>query len=528
MIAPRWFRHIVGAFFVFASTVAAAQDSDNDSRAIEAERQAARTAIVASVDRRLAERLTAAKLTPAAPASDSEFARRVWLDLTGVTPRVSDVREFLADTRLDKRGRLVDRLLVSPAHANHLANRWRDVLLPGGTEFERADQSIGVQNWLRTQFSDNIRYDRLVSEFLVAREGSEAGPALFYTSLELKPEKLAGATARIFLGLQIECAQCHHHPFDHWKQEQFWGYAAFFAQLRQPRGEGPVNVRLEDLNEGEVKLPNSETVIPPRFPGTTENSPDSIGTRREQLAIWMASRDNPYLARAAVNRVWAHLFGRGLVEPVDDLSPQHPASHPELFSELTTWFVRSGFDQRELYRVLTATQAYHRTSSWSEDEEPPPELYAHMLDKPLTAEQLYDSLLRLVARTNSRGGGPAGAINALRDPRRLAFIAKMQTASKSATDYQAGVLQALTLMNGDETATVTNPEQGSLLASLTAPFFSVEDRVEILFLATLSRIPTDEERTAFLAHVRDKPQDRSTWSDLLWAIVNSAEFTMNH
>jgi len=527
MFAPRWSLSMVSAVCVFASSLAA-QDANDDTHDDEAKRRAARAAIVARVDQRIAERLAAAKLNPAPQAADSEFVRRIWLDLTGVTPRVSDVREFLADQRPDKRERLADRLLASPAHANHLANRWRDVLLPGGTEFERVDQAIGVQNWLRAQFSDNIRYDRLVSEFLVAREGSEAGPALFYTALELKPEKLAGATARIFLGLQIECAQCHHHPFDHWKQEQFWGYAAFFAQLRQPRGEGPVNVRLEDLNEGEVKLPNSETVIPPRFPGVNENSPPSIGTRREQLAIWMASRDNPYLAQAAVNRVWAHLFGRGLVEPVDDLSPQHPASHPELFNELTQWFVRSGFDQRELYRVLTATQAYQRTSAWTEPEDPPAELHARMLDKPLTAEQLYDSMLRLVARANVRGGGQPGINNALRDPRRLAFIAKMQTASKSATDYQAGVLQALTLMNGDETATVTNPEQGSLLASLAAPFFSTDERVEIVFLATLSRLPTDDERTTFVSYVSGKPDDRSTWGDVLWAIVNSAEFTMNH
>jgi hypothetical protein len=392
---------------------------------------------------------------------------------------------------------------------------------------ERADQAISVQNWLRTQISDNLRYDRLVSEFLVAREGSETGPALFYTAQELKPEKLAAATARIFLGLQIECAQCHHHPFDHWKQEQFWGYAAFFAQLRQPQGEGVVNVRLEDLDEGEVTLPNTEKVVRPRFPGAVEDSPPSIGTRREQLAIWMASRENPFLARAAVNRVWAHLFGRGLVEPVDDLSPQHPASHPKLLEELTKWFVATGFDQRQLYRMLTATQAYQRTSAWSGQDEPPVELYARMLEKPLSAEQLYDSLLRLVARSTARGG-PPGANNALRDPRRLAFVAKMRTSSKSATDYQAGVLQALTLMNGDETATVTNPEQGSLLASLAAPFFTNDQRLEIVFLATLSRPPTADERTAFLAHVRDKPNERAAWSDVLWAIVNSAEFTMNH
>lgn len=487
-----------------------------------------RRSMATRIDDLIGARLKEAQVSPAARTEDAEFLRRAWLDLCGVTPRVSDVREFLADQRPDKRERLVERLLASPAHSNHLANRWREVLLPSGTEIERIDRAIGVQNWLRSQFSDNIRYDRFVSEFLVAREGSEAGPALFYTSLELKPEKLAAATARTFLGVQIECAQCHHHPFDHWKQEEFWGYAAFFARLRQPREGVMVDARIEDLDTGEVTLPNKDTVIAPRFPGADVDAPQDRGTRREQLAIWMASRDNPYLARAAVNRIWAHLFGRGLVEPVDDLSPQHPASHPELLDELTRWFVRSGFDQRELYRVLIATETYQRTSQWEGPEMPATELFARMLEKPLTAEQLYDSLLRLVTRAAGRGVDPTGAENSLRDPRRIAFIAKMQTASRSATEYQAGVLQALTLMNGDETATVTHPEQGSLLASLAAPFFSPADRVEILFLATLSRRPTDEERQVFEKHVSEKSEDRATWANALWAIVNSAEFTLNH
>lgn len=499
---------------------------------VEAARAASvaeRRAMAAQIDRRIAERLTAAGATAAPLADDSEFLRRLALDLTGVTPRVSEVREFLADDRADKRERWIERLTESPAHANHLANRWRELLLPEGAELERPDQAAGVQNWLRKQFTDNVRYDRFVSEFLVAREGSAAGPALFYTSLELKPEKLAASTARIFLGLQIECAECHHHPFDHWKQEQFWGYAAFFARLRRPGPNAPVvgAQRLEDLEEGEVMLPKTDAVVAPRFPGAAADAPPAPGTRREQLAIWMASRDNPYLARAAVNRIWAHLFGRGLVEPLDDLSPLHPPTHPELLDELTDWFVRRQFDQRELYRLLTSTAAYQRTSRWKSGDPPPVETYARMLEKPLGAEPLYDSLLRLVARPPVRPPR-ASAVATLGDPRRSAFVAKMRTASRSAVEYQAGVLQALTLMNGDETATVANPEQGSLLASLEAPFFSPDDRLEILFLATLSRPPSAAERAAFLEHVEQAGDRRKAWSDALWAIVNSAEFTFNH
>ncbi len=241
--------------------------------------------------------------------------RRVaYLDLTGVIPRVSDARAFLSDERPDKRARLVDALLVSPGHATHMANTWRNIVLPsGGSDPEQLNAVVGLQNWFRGKFVENMRYDRIVSDFLVATAGDEAGPALFYTALELKPERVAADTSRIFLGLQISCAECHNHPFDKWTQQDFWGYAAFFARLERPaqnRGRQPF--RLIDADKGEVKLPGSEEIVLPKYPGGTPVGEDT-GTRREQLSIWMASRDNPFLAKAAVNRVWAQLFGRGFV-----------------------------------------------------------------------------------------------------------------------------------------------------------------------------------------------------------------------
>ena len=514
---------LLSLLFLVGRSMAAGDD--------ESSARPARKAMVSRVDELLAERLAAAGVEAAAPADDAEFLRRVYLDLAGVIPRVSEARAFLRDERADKRAKLIDQLLASPGHATHLANTWRNIMLPGGVEAEQINNAVGVQNWLRAQFAENVRYDRMVSDLLVATNASDTGPALFYTSLELQPEKLAAATARIFLGLQIECAQCHNHPFDRWKQEDFWGYAAFFARLKQPRPERRmVQVRLEDVGTGEVKLPGTETVVPPKFPSGPSPAADESGTRREQLSIWMASRDNPYLARAAVNRVWAHLFGRGLVEPVDDLAPHNPASHPQLFDELTGYFVQSGFDLRELYRTLANTRAYQRSSQFAGDQEPPPELVAKMPIKPLTPDQFFDSLSRLLPKTalptmpNGRTG------SGLLDPRRQAFVAKLQSPSRSAIDYQAGVLQALTLLNGAEVFAASDNDQSSVLGALTAPLFNDDQRVETLFLATLSRPPTLDERTKFTSYLSSRPEtDRNkALSDILWALLNSAEFGLNH
>lgn len=455
-----------------------------------------REAMAARIDELIIARLATTKWQAAQPSSDAEFVRRIHLDLTGVVPRVAEVRAFLADKSEDKRERLIDRLVTSPAHATHLANTWRRVMLPGGLNVEQINNVVGVQNWLRGQFVENTRYDNLVSELLVATEGDESGPALYYTSLDLAPEKLAGSTARIFLGLQIECAECHDHPFDKWKQKDFWGYAAFFAQLERDESmRGNRALRIADKNVGDVKLPNSEIVVSPHYPGGQEPSEGELGTRRMKLAIWMASRDNPYLARAAVNRVWGQLFGRGLVEPVDDLGPHNPPSHPELFDELTQYFVESGFDLRELYATLTRTQAYQRTSQWTSSPAPPPELIAHMPLKTLSADQLYDSVNRVLNRVPAQG---AAAGSPLLDPQRQAFVARVEGTGKSPLDYEAGVLQALTLLNGADIAEAADPQRSPLLGGVEAPWLTDEGRIETLFLATLSRPPTDEQQKACL------------------------------
>ena len=456
--------------------------------------------------------------------------RRVCLDLTGTLPRVSRVREFLADESVDKRARLIDELLASPRFAAHLATTWRRIILPRGLEAEQVNSAVALERWLRTRIMERDRYDNIVADVLVATGSSRGGPAAFYSSADLKPEELAASTSRVFLGMQIQCAQCHDHPFDNWSQEDFWGFAAFFARVRRlEQGQAQANLRLVDLDSGEVVLPETETIIAPKYPAGQTANPADGGTRRRQLAIWMASRDNPYFARAAVNRMWALLFGRGLIDPVDDLGEFNPPSHPELLDELEAFFVESGFDLAALLRVLANTKAYQLSSAAPQGDAAPPELFARMAVKPLSAEQLYDSIAAISGRASAVPNAGMAA-EPLLDPSRRAFLTKIAS-SNGASVADIGVPQALVLMNGAESATATNSAQGGLLQAIEAPLFSDRERVEILCLATLSRPPHPHEYDALLAHVVEgaaSGKRHEALGDVLWALMNSSEFALNH
>jgi hypothetical protein len=487
--------------------------------------------MTARIDELLTAAWTGQHMEPAPLASDAEFLRRVSLDLTGVVPTVAEVRAFLTDADPAKRARVIDRLLDSHRHADHLATTWRNMMVPRGSTVDGFDGQAGLQTWLRTEFAKNARYDHLVADLLVATGAARQGPGLFFTAFDLKPEELAANTARMFLGIQIECAQCHDHPFDKWTQQDFWGYAAFFARLGRDGDMRPgQTMRLIDKRAGEVMLPATDVVVPPRYPRGEVTIDDGFGTRRMKLGVWMVSRDNPFLARAAVNRVWANLFGRGLVEPVDDLSVRNPASHPELFEELAAYFTETGYDLRNLFHTLANTRAYQLSSRTWDNAPGRPELFARATVRSLTAEQLYDSVMRVALADDA--GAARGQSDSGFDVRRQAFVAKMQSQAQSKLDYDAGVAQVLELLNGSEMASVTaNPTSG-MLAALEAPVFTDRERIEVLFLATLSRGPDENELTRSLEHLAQgnsaSGDTSSALGDILWALANSAEFGLNH
>lgn len=466
------------------------------------------------------------QINPVSQCDDAEFCRRVWFDLAGVAPPVSQVRAFLEDASKDKREHLIDRLLRSPQHANHMASRWNEILLPpdSQTQNQQRENVAALHRWLREQFRKNTPYDYFVGGFLTAGGAGDSGPAIFYTSHSLQPEKLAAATSRIFMGIQLQCAQCHDHPFDRWTQEDFWQYAAFFSQLQQSDSRMGRDTFIEDRPGGEVKLPDTETIVMPRYPGASDPPEKDPGDmRRRQLTIWMASRDNPYFARAAANRAWAHLFGRGLVDPVDAMDADNRPSHPELLDYLANYFVLNRFDLRMLYATLARSKAYGLTSRVVDADRPPEDSFAAMSVKTLSATQFYDSLQQNVYRKAvSSNDDQRSAEQALRRQ----FLTRMQTPGSSPQDYPHGVVQVLGLMNGPEIINATNPHRIGLLGSLEAPFFSDDDRIETLFLATLSRPPREDERVNFASHLSsaNTPEDKKqTLSDLLWILLNTAE-----
>jgi hypothetical protein len=410
-----------------------------------------------------------------------------------------------------------------------MAATWRRVMVPGGFDPAQAASAAGLQEWLREQFEANFRYDRIVSEFLVATGPTDEGPTLFYTAQEVKPEKLADSTARIFLGVQIGCAQCHDHPNGRWTQDDFWNYAAFFARLEQPPAENSNVNRIIENSSGELKVPETDRVAKPMYPGGVEAEETSLRTRREQLALWVASRENPYLPIAASNWTWAHLFGRGLVDPVDDIGPHNPASHPELLDELAQYFVKTGYDLRLLIETVVNSEAYQLSSRYEKGSPPTQDLFAVMGVKSMTPEQLYDSLQKVLARRRLTRTA-ATARERFFDPQRQMFIAKLDSQSRSALEFNAGLPQALMLMNGMEIGEATNVEQSSLLIALSAPFFSDAQRLETIFLATVARTPTEEEQAEFLTLLKDTPKEerQEMIGDILWALLNSSEFALNH
>ncbi len=481
--------------------------------------------MAARIDELLAQRWREEGVKPAPAASDGEFLRRASLDLSGIIPTVHDVRLFLADGSPDKRAKLIDRLLVKPSHATHLANHWRKVMLPADNNAVQFGGDAGFYGWLRGQFADNVPYDKLVTDLLVTTGNAQTpGPALFYTSLQLKPEELAASTSKIFLGVQIQCAQCHNHPFDQWTRKDFWGYAAFFAQLQRPANPQQFAFQVNDTTTGEVKVPETGEVVPPKFLAGAESPDVPEQKRRIRLAVWLTSGQNPYFAKAAVNRLWALLFGRGIVNPVDDLGDHNAPSHPQVLDELTAYFIATGFDVRTLLRTLAATKAYQLSSESAADAPDRPELFARMAIKTLTAEQLYDCLLEAMRKREGANqfAGQAVGFRGF-DQNRQAFLAKFGVSSQATAEYEAGIPQALTLMNGRLVREATDLAQSDILVAMDAPFFADEaERVETLFLSTLSRMPTDQERGKFVTYVERRAaenQRRRALGDVLWALL---------
>jgi hypothetical protein len=345
----------------------------------------------------------------------------------------------------------------------------------------------------------------------------------------------------VFLGMRLECAQCHDHPFEPWTQEEFWGFAAFFAQISRPQGDLRVAstvMQVRDVDHGEVKLPKSETVIAPHFlDGVAKKLADrklddQSESRRQELARWLTAVDNPYFARATANRVWSIMFGKGIVDPVDDFGTRHQPKSPQLLELLAGRFVGTKFDLRDLFRTVALSRAYRLSSGAKTADLNRTEWFAQMNVKTFSAEQVYDcmavaTILDAASTEDPSSFNLARAGNAPRDQ----FLQQFRTPSGRSTEYLGGIPQALTLMNGTLIDNATGLAKSGLLKSLKAPFFTNKQRVDVVYLAVLSRHPRPAEWELLNQYINEKTpaaEVQESLSDILWALLNSAEFTMNH
>lgn len=497
------------------------------------------------IDRHLQARWKSDGITPAPLADDAEFLRRVTLHLAGTVPAVAEARTFLAETSVEKRAALVDSLLESPHYLTNFSNVFRQFLMPeGSTDFQVRAQIPGFEAWLRQHLARNTPYDVLVRELLTVpldtgrvmvaspETMGAASPLGFFQSKQVKPENLAAATSRMFLGLRIECAQCHDHPQDVWKRHQFWGYAAFFAGIeRVDRNEEFVGRVKEVFDRRELTIPDPQVdrVVQATFlDGSSPQWRTRVSSRRE-LADWITARSNPFFARATVNRLWAHFFGLGFVNPIDDFSATNPPSHPELLDEIAADFAAHDYDLKYLMRAITLTRAYQATSAQSHESQGQPQQFARMSVQGLTGEQLFDSLARAIGDFN--GVLPPQDPLGMTSPR-AEFLELFAADAASTTDRQTSILQALALMNGTFTATATSLEQSATLTAIVDfPLIDDGQRIDALFLAAVSRYPRPHERERLVRYVASggpTGNSRAALADLFWALLNSSEFLFNH
>ena len=529
----------IGAACVALAAVLAARAADTARKPPEVSKASRDARALASkIDRLLSEKWAEAKVVPVGPADDAEYLRRLCLDLVGKIPTASEAREFLDDPAPDKRARLVERLLDSPTYTARATDLWRQLLLPeADTEGQARFAAPAFEAWLRKKVVEDAGYDKMVREILTARLGArnanpsstraEPSPAAFYIAKEGKPENLAAGASRVFLGVRLECAQCHNHPFAKWKREEFWGLAAFFAGVQKQGPDDGMGAIREVANRRELAIPGTDKIVKAGFLAGPPPTWKARAEPREVLADWITSPRNPFFARAAVNRAWARFFGTGIVDPVDDMGGENVPSHPELLDVLADEFAAHDFELKFLIRALTASRAYGLTSAIDRPEPTPPYLFSAMSVRGLSAGQLYSSLAQA---TGFRDGADPYLMDA--GGARGRFIDLFANRDERPTEAQTSILQALTLMNGQIVAGATSLESGDTLGAVAeAPYLDTAGRVEELYLAALTRRPRPDESALLVGYVEkaSTPEGRSkALADVFWAILNGPEFKHNH
>jgi hypothetical protein len=493
----------------------------------------------------------AQQIKPAPRADDAAFLRRLHLDLHGTIPTYEEAKQFLADADASKRQKLIDRLLDDPRFAGQQANVWDLVLFgrnpPNGDATRKRD---GFKKWLADKFAKNEPYDRWARDLLLAEQG---GSELFYVQFRGQPEEAAVAVSRVFLGTQLQCARCHDHPFEAWTQRDFYGMAGFFVRLVvvEEGADGKRRYKVGEKSTGEVlftgaardqKPGQKGEPIRPKFLGgaaleepptpkdfkepelkTPKDVKPPLFSRKEKLAAWVTSAENPYFPRAGANRVWAQFMGRGLVHPVDDLGEASKASHPQLLDAMTRGLVDHKFDLKWLIREVVSSEAYQLASTGA-GKDALPEWFERGRVRPLTAEELLASIRTAAGFDVGAKPGEAKLPSSTEE----FMVRYFGEPTNGQGEFQASLTEHLFLNNSGQLRQMIQRKKGNLADVLLTSTEPWEQRVDRLFLSVLSRPPRPAERERFVAHLTSDPKAAPLVEEAIWVLLNTAGFRFNH
>lgn len=495
------------------------------------------------IDRHITGQLQVQGLKPAAVADDAEFLRRVFLDLTGRVPQSDQAAAFLDDPAPDKRGKLIDTLLASPEFGQQFGRTWRDWICPPelpsdmNSGRQPIQQARALGDWFSKRFAEGDSWDRIVREILSVKGEIKTQPQMIFFGLvgqdaKVTPDGSTRSVASLFMGVQLQCAQCHDDPYRDWAQRDFWSLAAFFRNVK-----GDFKKIDEQPGEGRITIPrsafrNAGQQVPIGFLKGAQPDAAQKKTWRPVFLDWLTSKDNPFFARAFANRLWFQLFSRGIVNPVDDLRALNPPSHPGLLQLLSNEFADSGYDVKHLVRCVCNSQAYQRSSRLTVGT---PKLtvdrqlqrFGRAPVRVMTADMLFESLKRVygdpqldLRAVDQKDGNTSGESAAVGDAY-LEFHRKFGTNEGDATDFTHGIPQMLTFINHPRLLQGSRGFDEFLKAH---PQTTPQRAVEWLYLATLSRRPTGDELAEATAYVMATDQPADAYQDVLWMLVNRSEF----
>ena len=488
------------------------------------------------LDRHIETRLKEQNLTPSKRSSDAEFLRRVHLDLSGKIPSADEVLEFLKDGSQNKREKKIDRLLESEPYVRYWERLWMNWLVGRG-----ATDVDNLRAWVNEALAANMPYTQFVTG-LISAEGDvrENGAVEYQSSSHVDPIGLTSSISRLFLGLPMQCAQCHDHKTEEWYQEDFYGIAAFFVGSRrvgvysEPEPDGSrreISHVVTKTTGDPIWIPGADTSTTPRFPdGKLYSGPPD--QKRQALAKWMTRKDNPYFATAIVNRIWAHFMGKGFVEPLDGFGEEHPPSDPELLNLLAEDFIATGYDLQYLIRTIMNSQAYQRTSETNDNNKDDDTYYSHAYIKPLDAEQFFYSMLQATGFERVQKRRAPERFEQMKREYLERFVYLLDNGENEEIEaFNGTVPQALMMINGSMVNdSADSKRRGSMLGYIFDRSRTLDERLERMYLTALSRLPTLKEKAYFKRYL-DRSLYRNkdlAYGDLYWALLNSAEFALNH